>query len=225
MVLGFIIAWGVAEKGNERWFALAMVFLFLFPFIIFTNLYIVHNYYPYASAFWLILALAVLFTKWSRQVPVVAAVGMALLIVGAELITFYRVYFPSVTMSFEGDPRIAVSNEVMLRTAPDSVIMIFGDDWSPEIAFLSKRHAIYLPDLIASHPGDVLGKTLADPLLFCGSRPLGGVIVNRAKYQDLPVEYRSKVDAFLQKVSKQVPSERVGEYECFFYSNTRHFLN
>jgi len=181
-VAGFGLAAALACRGRDATLITGMVVLFLIPIALFTNLHKVHIYYQYANAFWLILAVALAMTVWSRKVPVILSLAAIFLILITQLLGFYRGgnYH---WMRLRTSPALAVAKVLKARIPQSSSILVLGDDWSPEVACLSRRRALYLPNWLGADPGtgkQTLEEVINQPDLLFGSHPLGAFIINPA---------------------------------------------
>jgi hypothetical protein len=181
-VVGFGLAAALVCRGRDVALLTGLVVLFLIPIALFTNLHKVHVYYQYANAFWLILALALAVTVWSRQVPLIISLAAIFLIVSAQLVGFYRggnYYW----MRLKTSPALAAAEVVKARVPQNSSLLILGDDWSPEVACLSGRRALYLPNWLGANPSagkQILAEVIGEPEVLFGTHPLGAFILNPA---------------------------------------------
>ena len=113
--------------------------------LFFTNLYYVHDYYPYASAFFLLVAIGLVVAGLLRQpgFPGVAAVILALGVFAGELYAFRTSYYNFYRRPNPAEP---VETEIIRAiTPPEDVIAVFGFDWNPVWPYYSQRRAIVPP--------------------------------------------------------------------------------
>src|SRR5205814_806834 len=129
-----------------RLLVIASLALFATPIFIFTNLHIEHDYYQSACALFLIAALAISTSIWQpRVIPIRQAVPLlTALLVASNLISFFYSYYGSVTRQFKADQTraLAIGQFVRNNTPPDSAIVVFGNDWSSDIAYYSERKSL-----------------------------------------------------------------------------------
>jgi len=173
---GLLVLVGGAIAGGTRTRLVAGVLagLFLLPFLMFTNLHIVHNYYQTANAIWLVAALAVVLDRACDLVPQPAAVGLVVLCLGGQVQQTMARYLPMEQVDFSPDARLAVARRLREVVPPDDVVVYVGCDWSPEMAFYSERRAIYVPQWVSY---DDVMKIVADPDAISGGRRVGAAVI------------------------------------------------
>ena len=139
-----VTIYAFAKSGMQRRLqALAMGCLFLLPFLIFTNLHRVHNYYQVSNGWLFILAIAVTLigayenAESLRQRTMVATLHLILL---ATLICCSLWYFHFKNTSFFQYAELA--DTIRRETPADSALIITGLDWSPEVPFYAQRRAL-----------------------------------------------------------------------------------
>lgn len=113
--------------------------------LFFANLYYVHDYYPYASAFFLLVAIGLVVAGLLRQpgFPGIVAVLLALGVFAGELYAFRTSYYRFYQRPNEAEP---VETAIMRAiTPPEDVIAVFGYDWNPVWPYYSQRRAIVPP--------------------------------------------------------------------------------
>jgi hypothetical protein len=177
LVLGVAIA---RRLTQQQWFAV-VVFLALFfgPFLIFPRLHIIHSYYQYANAVYLLLSAAVVLAALSEERPV-WAVGLVLVIATLQLKGFaegYRTVQGAVRNP--GDSRsLELSLALRNHVARDAAFLGFGLDWSSEVPYYSERRGVLV------HGSNMLETRLAaNPAHFLGGVPLEAVVICPGVYQ------------------------------------------
>lgn len=136
------------------------IFGFLSAFFIFTNLYVIHNYYAYASGVFLIAAVSwsivgLLEGKWWHRV--LGLVLFLICVVNSVVSYNQRLYF----VQKLGDSEITdVARAIKNSTQPKDVLLIFGRDWSSDLPYYSERRAIVWPGWTWLEPelGQAIGK-------------------------------------------------------------------
>lgn len=113
--------------------------------LFFANLYYVHDYYPYASAFFLLVAIGLVVAGLLRKpgFPGVAAVILALGVFAGELHAFRTSYYQFYQRPNEAEP--VETDIIRAITPPEDVIAVFGFDWNPVWPYYSQRRAIVPP--------------------------------------------------------------------------------
>ena len=174
---------GIALLGGALYFGerriktivLLSLILFVLPIFIFTNLHFAHDYYQTSCVLFLIGALAVSSVPWSStengRYAIVPAI--TILIVISNLYYFSTGYAKNVRMPMEipTTTTLAVGDVIRRYTPKDSGIVIFGADWSSEIAYYSERKSFTVPRWFKKY--DVAWNK---PETFLGGKELGGMI-------------------------------------------------
>jgi len=169
-----LIAGVVALDRRTRLVACALTGLFLLPFLLFTNLHMVHNYYQTANALWLVAALATVIDKLFDVIPRPARIALMLLCLGGQVYQSLLFYLPMERLDFSRDARMAVAQTLKETVAKDEAVVFVGCDWSPEMAFYAERRAIYIPQWVSYD--DVI-KIVATPDIVTGGRGVGAVVI------------------------------------------------
>lgn len=147
VLLPLLIGLLLLRKGpgmREAQTALLMVVAFLLPFGVFTNLYIVHNYYPSANGALLIAALALAASGLSARFGQRAIMILLATILSSQFIQFIVAFLPS--MLHPADKEIKIAYYIRDHTPVGSAIVIRGLDWSPIVPYYSERRALMIPD-------------------------------------------------------------------------------
>ena len=164
-----------AARPATRGIALACGVLFLIPLLMFTNLHIRHNYYQYAVASWLVVAVAVVVTDASHRFSqrLIAVLLLAVLCGGG--VVYARHYLPWQFASFKNDVRLVAMQAVKALTDPSDAVVFFGCDWSSEYPFHAKRRGIAVTAGTASG----MQKAIDQLPSLLARRQLGAVVVLR----------------------------------------------
>jgi peptidoglycan/LPS O-acetylase OafA/YrhL/putative effector of murein hydrolase LrgA (UPF0299 family) len=172
----------IAYKANTKTYALILLsalILFLLPLIIFTNLNYVHEYYQVASLIYLIfmgsIAISVILPKYFNSnivVPVFLALFMAI-----NFYTFYNYYANVLIRPLEQqDVRSVQAYQIgkfLNKSTPEnSAIVVFGQDWSSEIAFNSKRKSFTAPEWFGEYK-----ELWKYPEKYLGGVPVSAIVV------------------------------------------------
>jgi len=169
----------VFASWKERAILAFFGFLFLFPMVLFANLHMVHRYYQYANAFWLVLAVGFgFFVLEKRGGLQIFAVLALVVVVGWG--RFSEEFYPTMRWWETSIPQKEVGEFLDAKLGKDEVVLILGDDWSPEIAFFCRRRTLYIP----SWSGDFfpvdeefLIDAIWNPEKYLGGKPLGAIVV------------------------------------------------
>jgi hypothetical protein len=159
-----------------RLLVLASLALFAIPIMLFTNLHIEHDYYQSGCALFIIAALAISVSIWLPQfIPITYAVTLiTTLIVASNLYFFYTDYYQSVTKQFnpENTRALAIGSVVRAHTAPDDGMLVFGNDWSSDIAYYAERKSFTVANFFVDYDG-----VWKNPGKYLGSTPLSAIVV------------------------------------------------
>ena len=170
MVAAVCLAFGRGLRG----FAIIAMLGYLVPFFVFANLHQVHSYYQHANGIFLV-ALAACATeavriRWNDRAALVATFALvAMMLFG----------FQNDFLHYLVDPRIdsrivALSTIARQNTAPDDVLLVFGEDWSSEVPYYATRRAMMVKDAVT---GDALRRMRTDPASYAGNYRVGMVMV------------------------------------------------
>lgn len=166
---------------------IALLLLYAVPFLVFTNLQLMHNYYQYANAVFLVLAVAYALFSLSIRFPVVA-LALTIMTVSIEIYGYSKYFLDDQTLPNRGFQAMLASY-TKKHTQPGDVIVGFGLRWSAEVPYYSQRRAILVAyELVLHDPLGVLKKLASDPLKYTAGHPVGAVIV-------CPNNFASKGDA------------------------------
>lgn len=172
-LLVFMVGMGPIDRPT-RLVAGTLTGMFILPFLLFTNLHMVHNYYQMANAIWLVAALAVVANGLYDLMPRPAWIGVVLLCLCGQVYQSMQFYLPMEQIDFSRDTRLVIAQALKKGLGKDDVAVFVGFDWSPEIAFYAERRAIYIPQWVSY---DDVMKIVADPGLVTGGRRLGAIVV------------------------------------------------
>jgi hypothetical protein len=172
-----------------------LIALYVSPFLLFTNLHIVHDYYQYANALFVVLAVALVMAQLRSRLPCWAFAGLFIAVCLVQIHRFGVRFEPAVASSQEANPTLALSRAIARNTPIDSVVFIFGQRWSPEIPYYSKRKGVEFPlwasgffPAVLDRPDMVTGGLPLSAVVACGavkSPSLAAAIDNfLAKYKD-----------------------------------------
>jgi len=128
---------------------------FLLPFLIFTNVHIVHNYYDTANAIFLICAFAILVSRLFSTEHRRAAWNVLILTVASQLLWFPVFFLPDIRHPFDR-PLLQIADAINTNTDSDSVVVIYGQEWSPVIPYYAQRRALMEPGFVP--PEDTLDR-------------------------------------------------------------------
>jgi hypothetical protein len=116
--------------------------LYVSAIAIFFNLHMIHSYYAYANAIFLIAAIGFCFNAaWeSGVVRRWAAVGVFALAIGVSIAQYFREYYEMQNTNAPGRPFAAAV--IDRETSPASALLVYGLDWSSEFPYQAHRRAL-----------------------------------------------------------------------------------
>lgn len=185
----------------------ALLFGFLLPFVVFTNLHIVHNYYDTANAVFLIGVVAAIIGRLF-SVECYRAAWVCLVFVLASQLLWFRVHFMPDIRHPQGEWQIAIAQAVKSHTGPGGVVIIYGQNWSPVVPYYAERRALMEPDFVPR--ADVIAR-LRHALSPVGGYPVEAIVRCPSRIGRDPEFVRnfSNFDATLVK-------EHIGPCDVYF---------
>ncbi|GAB1489322.1 hypothetical protein MASR2M8_17750 [Opitutaceae bacterium] len=136
-----------------RHVALVCGALYCTGFLVFSNLYFVHDYYYYASGIFLLTALAVIAAGLMHQpkLPRLIPVATLVLALCSQVMSFGRTYHDLFHRKPPPPPPV-LATVVRDVTRPEDVLVTLGLDWNGLYAYTAERRAIMV---FASHTDNV----------------------------------------------------------------------
>lgn len=178
--IGFIVAAIFFSKDRKiKITVVFFTFLFLLPFLMFTNLHIVHNYYQFGNIVYLSIALGVSVTytlDYIKANSFIYIFVLSIFIVG-NILNFGGEYYSakSSPINSENNKTLLISEYISNNSPPNLPIIVYGYDWSSEIAFYAQRKALTLPwgrwDLEAlNNTQKFLGEEKPSTIVLCPTK-------------------------------------------------------
>jgi hypothetical protein len=162
----------LCDAESRGRFAISLA-AFLSAPLVFTNLYAVHNYYAYANGifllaayFWVARGLARRGGAW--RVAAALLVATALL---AQSVAYSERYLPLQRRA--GYWIIGLGEQIRARTSPHEVLVVFGLDWSPELAYFAHRRALMWADWM---PAELDSEELREALRNLAGETIGALV-------------------------------------------------
>jgi len=160
---------------RRRLQAVALAAMFLLPIAIFLNLHRLHNYYQVANGIFLTCGIGIAITGALEQTT--GKRRMAIMGCFIAILASF-VYGAAWNFRFKvnGQPITTYSNQyrdltefIRTNTAPESVIVITGQEFSSEIPYLSQRRALMLAEKFLAARREAGLKHLVDSGLSIGA--------------------------------------------------------
>jgi hypothetical protein len=172
--------------------AAAAVLAFLVPFVVFTNLHVVHGYYQAANAIFIVAAAGLGLACLMNVARGLGVICLALIAAG-QLFYFHSAYAAQLTRDLTALPQFRVAQIARSLTPADAGLVILGDDWSSIVPYYAQRRALAVPKWMSA---EFLRRVFASPQRFLGEAPLGAVVYcPDALPKD--AERRDLIDAFV----------------------------
>jgi 4-amino-4-deoxy-L-arabinose transferase-like glycosyltransferase len=169
---------------------------YLWSFLIFTNLHIVHTYYQLANAVFACIALGLTIgSMFDKRWHKTAALTLVCL-VACQLQYFSESFWKAVASDNTTEPAILTARAAKDATGPEESLIIFGEEWSSRIPFYSERKSLAVPHFTQK---PLFDKILSDPQSFLDGSRLGGIIDCRLppQWQTYKPDQLSGIDQFM----------------------------
>ncbi|BCQ23180.1 hypothetical protein NK8_13050 [Caballeronia sp. NK8] len=157
-------------NGKHRGLIVLSLALFLFYFMVFTNLQFVHEYYQISCEAFLLLAVAIatagLMASQKRALSVAGVVALvALVSVNVQTFRTGQNFRWLHELPVAEVPVLQSAHFIRDNTDPAKPIIVYGDDWSSEFPFYAERKAFAVPKFF-HHYDDVY----RDPTRYLGAQ-------------------------------------------------------
>jgi dolichyl-phosphate-mannose--protein O-mannosyl transferase len=146
---------------------------FLSAFLIFTNLHVVHNYYPYSNGIFLLAAASwgivglLEGVKWRKFL----GIGVLVFCVFNSITRYYDVEYPTQMNNVTRLDNLA--SAIKRVTQPTDVVLLFTQDWSSEIPYLSERRTLLWPRWMDQ---DMNAPTMKEAIRRLGDQKIGAIV-------------------------------------------------
>lgn len=152
LIVVFMALFLVQEKPKKAVIFVSLL-LFLIPFLMFSNLHVVHNYYQTANSVFLSVSVGVsvvyICNRFLKNNWAICALVL-LSFISSNIYWFCDSYFSKKTVPIGSDNRTLILSEyIKNHTKKESPVIWYGFDWSSEAAFYSERKSLTVPDLAA----------------------------------------------------------------------------
>ena len=153
---------------------LAAVLAFMIPFLVFTNVHIIHNYYQNANAVFALAALGIAIAAIAEDRQRLLAPLLLAVFVSGQIYFFHRHYVPVIAADYSNDRVFRISLLARKKTQPTESLIVFGQDWSSAVAYYSERKTLTMPKWA---PATLMQKILENPQAYLGDARLGGIVM------------------------------------------------
>jgi hypothetical protein len=179
---------------------------FFLPFVIFTNLHIIHNYYDAANAIFLIGAVAVVIDRCFSTGHYRIAWYCLLLTIVSQL-SWFRFHFLPDILHPPNRWLLTIARVVERNTNPDGVVVIYGQEWSPVIPYYAQRRALMEPTFVPAAEVDA-----GLPLLMA---PQGGYPVEAIVRCPSPMDRNVEFVRYFETLDATLPRQHLGACDVY----------
>jgi hypothetical protein len=150
---------------------------FVLPFVIFTNLHIVHNYYQNANAIFLIAAVGLGLGRIFETSQRAVAIVLLVIIAAGQLWLYYERFMPFQLVDYSQDRMLRIAQAARDNTDAKAALIVIDGDWSSVIPYYSNRRSLVVPGWPRREAiKPILDAVFSDPTPFLGGAALGGVV-------------------------------------------------
>lgn len=140
----------LVKNKNIKIFTIILLLFYFLPYLIFTNLHIIHNYYQSSNVIFLSIALGIstiyFFEKYLYKYKKLRILLLVLIILSNYAVFFKQFYIYKFSkINSENNRTLMISEYIEKNTVPNAHIVIYGYDWSSELAYYSKRKSLTIP--------------------------------------------------------------------------------
>ena len=186
---------------------------FLLPFMLFTNVHIVHNYYDTANAIFLICGLAILVSRLFSTGHRQAGWNLLTLTVASQLLWFGLFFVPEIRNPFNR-PLLAISKAINAKTDPGGVIVIYGPDYSPVIPYYAQRRAMMEPDAVPPFSNEETLERAHGMWAPQGGHPVEAVVRCKSRMDRFP-----EFDRIFRDLDTHVSKQQMAGCDVYFVGN------
>jgi hypothetical protein len=179
-----ILGFGLYHAGKRiRLLILISLLMFVLPILIFFNVHLVHYYYQVSSIVFLSIALAVVlvevFPERIGKIPFSPA--LTIILVGLNFYGFFPEYACAIRGTFNPTKTniLAVADVIRRYTPAESVIVVFGANWSSETGYYSERKSFTVPSWY-----EKFDSVWEAPSKFIGNKTPGALVFYTNKYEN-----------------------------------------
>lgn len=170
--LAALLALFALTQRRYRFAALLCVIGFMVPFLVFTNLHTTHNYYQVANAIFAIGAAAIGIQALLDRVWIGGVAALAALLV-AQISFFQSGFGREIRQDFTQEPTYRAAEIVKRVTPENSVVIVFGQDWSSLVPYLAERRGAVMSTWF---PRSMFESLFQRPDAFLGGLPVGAIV-------------------------------------------------
>lgn len=164
----------VVARPKFFYLVVLLMLVFVSSFMIFTNLYFVHDYYLYASGIFAVLAVTVsISVAYGTRTKIIATIAVAVISISQIYYALTNDMFIQAAHDHPDMAQYQAGQFASKITHPDDAIVVFGQDWSSEVPYYAGRRGIAVPDWLPKEQVDAI---FENPTKIFGDKQLGAII-------------------------------------------------
>jgi len=183
---------------------ISSLFLFLIPIYIFTNLHIVHDYYSSESLIFLIFLISIILNRLLHLKNLKPLISVIIIVIVFSNIHQFSGYYLN---GMRSNPQTLsyvpiVANYLKANIDDHKTLLIFGNDWNPNINYLAQKKGFNVPffyknyNSIARNPQDYVAIDEVGAIVVCNNTGYKNPSYNAKIPNQLDYEYWKKSFTF-----------------------------
>ncbi|MCP3965971.1 MAG: hypothetical protein GY718_06390 [Lentisphaerae bacterium] len=135
-------------KSKYFKFALISFISFLASFLIFPNLFIIHDYYLYENSIYLLLFCSIILFYLLKRKHNILFFIVIILTIFLQVKTYFNnngITYASASQNLEAANDFSIGKFINNNINPNGKILVYGNDWSSTICYYSKRKSLTDP--------------------------------------------------------------------------------
>ena len=138
----------ILPKNNLKSIILFLLILFILPYLIFTNLYIRHDYYPCANLIYYLIAFSLSLYSITSRFNFKYNFLLIIILVFFNYNSYFHSYFnyKKLDINSSNNKILQIADIIKTKTSNNRPVVFYGFDWSSEISFYSERKSLTVPN-------------------------------------------------------------------------------
>jgi hypothetical protein len=194
-LIGAVPAVAALASTHSRAVAVAAIAAFLMPFVVFTNLHLIHSYYQYANAIFALGAVGIGIGHIAETGRRWLAAVMLVALLASQLAYFWNTYAAILTRDYATvRPTLKIASVIKENTSPDSGLIIIGFHSNSAIAYYSERKSLAIPGWASN---DLVQRVFENPQAFLGDKQFVGIVFCPDRLEELYLNHVSLIQNFV----------------------------
>jgi hypothetical protein len=135
-------------KNLNKNIIIILLILFILPYLIFTNLYIRHDYYPCANLIFFLIAFSLslysIISRFNFLYNYIILIVLLLFNYNSYIQSYFK--YKKLDISLSNSKILQIADIIKINTSKDRPVVFYGFDWSSEISFYSERKSLTVPN-------------------------------------------------------------------------------